>query len=67
MMRFLDQLLCGWLTGHDYVPRFVDTPPEKRWVCMKCWKVKQGWVVDRPKPRQRFAGDRERHQLRRTS
>lgn len=68
MMRFLDQLFCGWFTGHRYMPQFIDTPPEKRWVCTKCLKQRHGWMVDAKPPRKRFEGDQARHQMqRRTS
>lgn len=32
--------------------------------CACCGRVSEGWALDRPAPRPRFAGDPKRHQLR---
>jgi hypothetical protein len=68
-MRWLDQLFCGLVTGHTYIPCRVWVPEKHRhaikWVCESCVKQKDGWIIDGKGPRKRFDGDDARHQIRR--
>lgn len=61
MMRFLDQMLCGLLGRHNYEQRFGMR--QITWVCSRCLKQKAGLRITGKGPRQRFAGDPDRHRM----
>ena len=61
MIERLRAFFCG-LRGHQSMPEVVQGGMRLRCAC--CNRVSEGWALDRPAPRQRFAGDPKRHQLR---
>ena len=59
VLRIINELLCGWLHGHDFVLHF-----EHNRMCLRCTSCSYhspGWEMDLRRPRLRFRGDRRRH------
>jgi hypothetical protein len=63
-MNHLQSAVCG-LHGHDPLLVFEDGRMFLR--CTSCGHQSPGWETGEKKPRLRFSGDAERHQLRRAS
>jgi len=61
---WMRQASCG-LSGHDHMLTGRDGR-----MCLRCWHCGHetpGWSFDGPRPVRRYAGDPERHRLRRAS